>query len=62
MNIHAPPKDIQEQFKCMDWRGRRFTKNNKTYIRAKHRTTHQVFYYCFDDNFCFFPDDIIKGK
>jgi len=58
MNIHAPSEDIREQFRCLEWTGRRWTKDGKTYIRAKHRTTHQVFYYCFEDNFAWFPTDV----
>jgi hypothetical protein len=58
MNIYAPPKEVRDQFVCFDWIGRRWTKNGKTYIRAKHRTLHVTFYYCFEDNFAYFPDDI----
>ena len=58
MNIHAPDKSIRDFFQCFDWRGRRFTKNGKTYIRAFHKTTNQVFFYCFEDNFAWFPNDI----
>ena len=58
MNIHAPNKEIQERFKCLDWRGRRFKRKGKTYIRGKHRTTNQVFYFCFEEEFAWFPGDI----
>jgi hypothetical protein len=58
MNIYAPDKSIRDFFKCFDWIGRRFTVKGKTYIRAKHRTTHQTFFYCFEENFAFFPEDI----
>ena len=58
MNIHAPDKEIREQFLCFDWVGKRWIKDGKTYIRAKHRTTYRTFYYCFEDNFAWFPTDI----
>lgn len=32
MNIHAPPKEIRDFYRCMEWRGRRFTRNGKTYF------------------------------
>jgi len=58
MNIHAPSSEICEQFRCLEWRGRRFKRNNKTYIRGFHRTLYKTFYYCFEDNFAWFWMDI----
>ena len=58
MNVHAPDKKIQDDFKCLEWRGKRFTKNGKTYIRGKHKTAGITFYYSFQDNFAWFAGDI----
>ena len=58
MNIHAPDKKTQDDFKCLEWRGKRFTRKGKTYIKGVHRTTHITYYFCFQDNFAWFPNDI----
>lgn len=60
MNIHAPPSEIQEQFRCLEWLGKRYTKKGKTYIKARHRTMGWKMYYCFEDNFAWFPDCATK--
>lgn len=58
MNVHAPSEEIRNQFICLEWIGKRFQREGKTYIKARHRTTHQTFYYCFEENFAWFPEDI----
>ena len=58
MNIHAPDKPIRDFFLCFTWIGKRFIINGKTYIKAKHKTTGQIFYYCFQDDLAWFPNDI----
>lgn len=56
MNIHAPDQEIRDRFKCLEWIGRRWIKDNKTYIKARHKTLGTIFYYCFEDGFAWFPD------
>lgn len=54
MNIHVP-KNIQDKFKCLEFRGKPFIKKDgKKYIRAKHRTLYITLHYCFDDDFAWF--------
>ena len=57
MNIHAPSKDIQDFFKCLEFKGKRFIKKNKTFIRAKHKILNVSMLYCFEDNFAWFSDN-----
>lgn len=62
MNIHAPDADTRERFRCLEWIGRRYKrKDGKTYIRAKHRTLGCTMYYCFEDDFAWFPDQFHAG-
>ena len=60
MNIHAPPKEIRDHFKCVEFVGKRFTRNGKTYIRARHKFFNVIMFYCFNDNFIWFVDDCKK--
>lgn len=55
MNIHAPDAAIREQFRCLEWLGKRYQRKGedgvvRTYIRARHKATGQKVYYCFEEN------------
>jgi hypothetical protein len=47
MNVHAPT-NAKTKFISWEFRGQRFTKNGKTWIRARHRNFGFVWYYCFE--------------
>lgn len=53
MNIHIS-KDIQDQFKCLEFRGRPFKYKNKHFMRALHKSLEKTMFYCFEDNFAWF--------
>ena len=58
MNKHAPGPEIRARYRCLEWRGRRWTgQGGKTYIRAYHRTLKVTMYYCFEDDFAWFAED-----
>jgi hypothetical protein len=55
-NVHAPSLDIQNQFVSLEWVGKRWTHQGKTYLKAKHRTMGWKLHYCFEDNMAWFPN------
>ena len=53
MNIHTPI-GISRKFPQMEFRGKPFTCNGKTYIRAEFKDKNvyrQTFFYCIEDEF-----------
>ena len=61
MNIHAPSEEIRERFKCLEFVGVPFERvafdgKRKKYMRAKHRTLGLTMFYCFEDDFAWFPE------
>jgi hypothetical protein len=45
------PFEIQEKFKCLEFRGRPFKQNNKTLVECMHKTLGVTFHYAFEDDF-----------
>ena len=55
MNIHQPDESVRERWPEWDWRGSRWTKAGRTWIRAKHKVMGWQWYYCFERD-CFLDD------
>lgn len=53
MNIHVSA-EIQEKYKCLEFRGKPFRLKNKTLIQCQHRTLGSTLHYCFEDDFAWF--------
>lgn len=53
MNVHVP-QEVRERFPDWDFRGKRFKRFGRTWIRAKSRTFYATWYYCFEEDeiFC----------
>jgi hypothetical protein len=49
MNIHAPPR-AKEEWPGFEFRGRRRRLEGFTWIKARHRTGHINYFYCFEKN------------
>lgn len=49
MNVYAP-KNALTKFPAWDFRGRKFKRNGKTWIKAKSRVFNSSWFYCFEDD------------
>lgn len=50
MNIHVPA-EIQNKYRCFNFKGKRFNYKGRTMIRAIHKTLESTFYYSFEEDF-----------
>ncbi len=61
MNIHRPPADVCARHASLEWRGKPFKRRCsdgkiRTFHRAFHRSMYWTLYYCYEDDFAWFPN------
>jgi hypothetical protein len=66
MNIDRPPSDVRERHASLEWRGKPFQRKcrdgkTRTFIRARHRAMQWSLYFCYEDDFEWFPDADLYG-
>lgn len=61
MNIYVPI-DVQQRFKCLEFKGKPFKYKNRTLIRAHHYSLNEGFYYSFEEDFAWFKNSDIPEQ